>query len=125
MNFDREDKKLEAYLRQFRAQTPRPLPNERKPPKVRIATLAAIAALILLVIGVVAFREAQKGSRREVLVKTRVEPRPAAAEISMIRLSRFAQQDPDSLGAHLDSLSSRLLPDVHSGKGVLNHLARE
>ncbi|HEU5414677.1 MAG TPA: hypothetical protein VFW31_13000 [Candidatus Angelobacter sp.] len=125
MNFDREDEKLEVYLRQFSAQTPRPLPQGRKPLKVRIAALAAIAALILLAIGVIALREAQNSSRRVVLVTTRVEPQPAAAEVSMIRLSRFAQQDPDSLGAHLDSLSPRLLPDVRSGKGVLHHLARE
>lgn len=123
MNLDREDEKLESYLRQFQAQIPGPLPNGRKPLKVRIGALAAIAALILLAIGIIALREVR--SRRVVLVKTRVEPQPAAAEVSMIRLSRFAEQDPGSLGAHLDSLSPRLLPDVRSGKGVLSHLARE
>jgi len=124
MNLDHEDEKLESYLRQFRAQAPGPLPKERKQGKVRIAVFAAIAALILLAIGVVALRKAQSNSHR-MLVTTTVESRPATAEISMIRLSRFAQQDPDRLGAHLDRLSPRLLPDVRSGKGALNHLARE
>lgn len=123
MNLDREDERLESYLRQFRAQAPGQLPQQRKREKFRIAALAAIAALILLTIGIIALREAR--SRRVVLVKTTIKPQPAAAEVSMIRLSRFAQQDPDSLGAHLDRLSPRLLPDVRSGKGVLNHLARE
>ena len=123
MNFDHEDEKLESYLQQFRAQAPRPLPRERKQEKVRVAVLVAIAALILLAIGVFAMRHAQSNSRQ--LVKTTVEPQPAAAEVSMIQLSRVAQQDPESLGNHLDSLSPRLLPDVRSGKGVLHHLARE
>ena len=124
MNLDREDEKLESYLRQFRAQAPGPLPKEHRQEKVRTVALAAIAALILLAIGVVALRQAENSSRR-LLVKRMVEPHPTAAEVSMIRLSRFAQQDPESLGAYLDSLSPRLLPDVRSGKGVLNHLARE
>ncbi len=123
MNLDREDEKLESYLRQFRAQTPGPLPQERKGEKVRITALVAIAALILLTIGIVALRQAQNRSHG-VLVRRTVDPQPAA-EVSMIRLSRFAQQDPEGLGTHLDSLSPRLLPDVRSGKGVLNHLARE
>lgn len=124
MNLDREDEKLESYLRQFRAQAPGQLPQQRKREKVRIAVLAAVAALILLTIGIVALREKANSSHR-LLVKRTAKPQPAAAEVSMIRLSRFAQQDPDNLGAHLDSLSPRLLPDVRSGKGVLNHLARE
>jgi hypothetical protein len=124
MNLDREDEKLESYLRQFLAQTPGPLPQERKREKVPMAALIAIAALILLAIGIVGLREVHNRSHR-VLVRRTVDPQPAAAEVSMIRLSRFAQQDPESLGAHLDSLSPRLLPDVRSGKGVLNHLARE
>jgi hypothetical protein len=122
MNLDREDEKLEAYLRQFRAQAPGQLPQPPKREKIRIAALAAVAALILLTIGIVALRVENSSHR---LVKRTVEPQPAAAEVSMIRLSRFAQQDPESLGTHLDSLSPRLLPDVRSGKGVLNHLARE
>lgn len=124
MNLDGEDEKLESYLRQFRAQAPGPLPKERKREKVPMAALVAIAALILLAIGILGLREVQNSSRR-VLVRRTVGPQPTAAEVSMIRLSRFAQQDPDSLGAHLDSLSPRLLPDVRSGNGVLNHLARE
>lgn len=124
MNLDRDDEKLESYMRQFRAQAPGPLPKEHKREKVPAAVLAGIAALILLTIGIVALRRAHNSSHRAVVTKA-VEPQPAAAEISMIRLSRFAQQDPDSLGAHLDRLSPRLLPDVRSGKGVLNHLSRE
>jgi hypothetical protein len=124
MNSDHEDEKLESYLRQFRAQTPGPLPQELKRDKAPMAALVAIAALILLAIGVFAMRHAQSNSR-QVLVKTTVESQPAAAEVSMIQLSRVAQQDPKSLGAHLDSLSARLLPDVSSGKGVLHHLAHE
>jgi len=124
MKLDPEDEKLESYLRQFCAQAPGPLPKERKQEKVRIVALAAIAALILLATGIVALRQAQNSSHRTVVTKS-VEREPAAAEISMIRLSRYAQQDPESLGAHLDRLSPRLLPDVRKGKGVLNHLARE
>lgn len=124
MNLDREDEKLESYLRQFRAQAPGQLPQQRKREKVWIVALAAVAALILLTIGVVALRNAHSNSHRA-LVRKPVESQPAAAEVSMIRLSRLAQQDPDSLGIHLDRLSPRLLPDVSSGKGVLNHLARE
>jgi hypothetical protein len=125
MNLDREDEKLEAYLRQFEARAPRPLPRQKKPFLfIRPAmALPGIAAVIVLAIALFVLRGRQAPPQAAVDVQVQKEPVPQ--QISMIRLSRIAQEDPEKLGSHLDELSARLLPDVRGSKGVLKQLARE
>jgi hypothetical protein len=50
---------------------------------------------------------------------------PIAQEISLAHLGRAALNDPASLDAQLDSLSTRLLPDVRRSHGILHSLAHE
>jgi hypothetical protein len=125
MNFDQEDEKLEAYLRQFQARAPRPLPTQRKHPFLRRPIgWAALAAAIVLAVALFALRDRHITQGRP-SVQATVQRQQVADEISMIRLSRIAQQDPDTLGSRLDELSARLLPDVRASRGVLKQLARE
>lgn len=125
MNLDREDEKLEAYLRQFQARAPRPLPIQKKPFLFRrpAMALAAVTAVIVLAIGLFVLRGRREPPQPAVDLHVQKEPVPQ--QISMIRLSRIAQEDPEKLGSHLDELSARLLPDVRGSKGVLKQLARE
>lgn len=124
MNLDRKDEKLEGYLRQFQARAPRPLPRQEK----RIVfwrpapVLAAGAAMVVLALTLFVLRGGRT-THRQGDVATGTEP--IAQEISLIRFSRIAQQDPEKLGSHLDKLSTRLLPDVRQSRGVLKQLARE
>lgn len=124
MNLDRDDEKLEAYLKQFQARAPRPLPVRRRPVIFsRAAAFMAAAAVILVVLTFFLLQQSENRHPRVVLAPHHSQP--AAEQISLIRLSRLAQQDPEKLGAHLDQLSRSLLPDVQTSKGVLKQLARQ
>lgn len=127
MNLDGEDEKLEAHLRQFQARAPRPLPKTAKPLLLRRPTMAlgAVAAAILLTVAVFVLRGRQAPPPRQALVPAAAQKQPVPQRISMIRLRRIAQEDPEKLGSYLDELSARLLPDVRGSKGVLKQLARE
>ena len=85
--------------------------------------LAAVTAVIVLAVAAFLLRGRQAPPQPAVDVQVQKEPVPQ--QISMIRLSRIAQEDPEKLGSHLDELSARLLPDVRGSKGVLKQLARE
>lgn len=124
MNLDRNDEKLEAYLKQFQARAPRPLPVRRRPVIFRrTAAFMAAAAVILVVLTL--FLLKQRESRHPRVVLAPYHSQPIDEQISVIRLSRLAQQDPEKLGSHLDQLSRTLLPDVQTSKGVLKQLARQ
>lgn len=124
MNLDREDEKLEAYLKQFKARAPRPLPVAEKPfPRRTLMAMSAVATIIVLILAIIVLRGGQ--TRTEKPVEVQVQKEPVPQQISMMRLNRFAREDPEKLGSHLDELSVRLLPDVNGSKGVLKQLARE
>jgi hypothetical protein len=55
----------------------------------------------------------------------RVVDNSIADQISLGRLSVLANQDPAKLDAQLDQVSSKVLPDVRSGHGVLKTLSAE
>jgi len=118
-----DDEKLETYLRQFRPRQPRALPTLRAPLWRRpIAAWAAVAAL--LVIAVLMFVP----QRRRIQHTSRIlqsQRNNIAAEASLADLNRVLRQDPEKLDSELDSLASRLLPDVRSKGGILKTLARE
>ncbi len=123
MNPDRDDEKLESYLRQFHARAPRPLAVRE--PRAVFPRMAAIAAAIAVIVisGILLFHGGRQPNRES--VETVRQAEPIAEEISLVRLSRFAQQEPDKLDRHLTELSAKTLPDVRSGEGVLKRLARE
>ncbi len=128
MDTDQEDRGFESYLRGFQPHQPRPLPGRGKlfvlrwrGPAVAVAAAAAVLMLALL-------------SMRHTLPPAplpvaRVEmPQSAdsiAEQVSLGRLSILANQDPARLEAQLDQISSKLLPDVRSGHGVLKALSAE
>jgi hypothetical protein len=126
MNLDREDEKLEVYLRQFQVRAPRPLPKAEKPFLFRRPAMAvgALTAAILLSIAIFVLRGRQ-APPQQALVPITAQKEQVPQQISMIRLSRIAQEDPEKLGSYLDELSAPLLPDVRGSKGVLKQLARE
>lgn len=124
MNLDRDNEKLESYLRQFHARAPRPLavPRARLAFPRMAAVVAAVAALVI--VGVLLFYPRWHRSNQETTEQVR-QTEPMANEISVVRLSRFAQQEPDKLDNHLTELSAKTLPDVRSSHGALKRLARE
>jgi len=121
MNLDPEDEKLEAYLKQFHALPPKPLVADEKRVVGRPALL--FAAVIVLVVAIFVQRRVSAPAGRGADLSA--QNQPIAQEISVIRLSRIAQEDPGKLGSRLDELSSRLLPDVSRSEGVLKQLARQ
>lgn len=125
MNLDREDEKLETYLRQFQARAPRPLPRLKKPSLFSRPAMALAVVAAVIVLAVAAFLLRGRQAPPQPAVDVQVQKEPVPQQISMIRLSRIAQEDPEKLGSHLDELSARLLPDVRGSKGVLKQLARE
>lgn len=124
MTLDRDDEKLEAYLKQFQAGAPGPLPERRKSAVFR-RTAAFMAAAAVILVALTLFLLKQPENRPRHVVLPSHYSQPAAEQISLIRLSRLAQQDPENLGSHLDELSRTLLPDVQTSKGVLKQLARQ
>ena len=125
---DQEDHEFESYLRGFQPHQPRPLPGRGKlfvlrwrGPAIAVAAAAAVLMLALL-----SKRHAPPPTLSPV---ARVEaPRSGdsiAEQVSLGRLSILANQDPARLEAQLDQVSSKLLPDVRSGHGVLKALSAE
>ena len=119
MNLDRDDEKLEAYLRQFRAQAPRPLPGKmkfvihRRPAVV----FAAVAALLIGAFGLTVWQ--RKGNIPAAPRPSAQEMAPALEEVSFVRLSRVAQEGPEKLDSYLNGLSKTLLPDIRKQPGCL------
>jgi len=118
-----DDPKLEAYLRQFRPQQPRPLPGRASVALLRWRvplTAAAAAVLVLSISLVFSLRKPDHGS----IVQTK-RTEPLAQETSFIRLSRAAMEDTREFDARMDLLSTKLLPDVRRSQGILKALAHE
>ena len=117
-----DDAKLEAYLRRFRPQPPRPLPGRAKVALLRWRVpLMAVATVLLISIALVLVSRKQEQS-----LSLQIERAgPLAQETSFIRLSRVAKEDSAEFDARMDSLSAKLLPDVRRSQGVLKALAHE
>lgn len=129
MDPDRDDREFEAHLRSFQPRQPRPLPSRGKVLLLRwrgpAIAMAAVAAVLIL--SLLSMRHSPISAPSPV---ARAEtPRTAdisiAEQVSLGRLSALANQDPAGLEAQLDQVSSKLLPDVRSGHGVLKTLSAE
>ncbi len=119
-DFDKNDEKMEAQLRQFRPQSPRPLPDRVLPIRRRrfqLALLGAVAAILLAIILVVRPGKWKPGDTPPVVRQASTEP------VTLGQLRRLTD-DPAQLDSQLDSLS-RVLPDVRRTGGVLNKLSQE
>ncbi|MBZ5507529.1 MAG: hypothetical protein LAO78_18875 [Acidobacteriia bacterium] len=118
-----DDTKLEAYLRRFRPQSPRPLPGRTRVALLRwrVPLMAAAAAVLVFSISLAFFL--RKPDHSPVAQIERAEP--LAQETSFIRLSRAAMDDTGGFDARMDSLSAKLLPDVRRSQGILKALAHE
>jgi hypothetical protein len=81
-----------------------------------------VAAVILLALFFSRGWLRQSGGSSETTVR---DTEPFAKEISFVRLSQLARQEPDKLDSRLNKLSTELLPDVRASHGVLKQLARE
>ena len=124
MNPDRDDERLEAYLRQFEARAPRPLPVKSRPVARRLTVvMVALAATLLIAASLRVWQSRMKHSGPPVTQQT--AQTPAEDEISLGQLSRIARQDPEKLDSELDRLSPGLLPNPDGSQGVLNRLSRE
>jgi hypothetical protein len=121
-----DDERVERYLRQFRARQPGPLPGRAKVAFLlwRVPLAACAAAVIILSISIW-LRSPKPEHSAHSSVANMQQAAPVAQEISLARLSQLAQKDPASLDAELDSLSTRLLPDVRRSNGILHSLAHE
>lgn len=120
-DFDKNDEKMEAQLRQFRPQSPRPLPDRvlpiRNRRRLQLAMLGAVAAILLAVIFVAKPGKWKREDTSPVARQVSTEP------VTLGQLRRLTD-DPAQLDAQLDSLS-RVLPDVRRTGGVLNKLSQE
>jgi hypothetical protein len=121
-----DDEKVESYLRQFRPQHPRPLPGRTKIVlfRWRMPLAACAAAIIILAVIIPFFSRKPAHTSHQSPVNVQ-QTMPIAQEISLAHLGRAALNDPASLDAQLDSLSTRLLPDVRRSHGILHSLAHE
>lgn len=121
MEFDRDDEKMEAQLRQFRPQMPRPLPDRvlpiRNRRRLQLALLGVAASVVLAVIFVVRPGKWKPEDTSTVVRQVSIEP------VTLGQLRRLTD-DPAQLDSQLDSLS-RVLPDVRRTGGVLSKLAQE
>jgi hypothetical protein len=121
-----DDERIESYLRQFRPQQPSPLPGRTKVVLLRwrVPLAACTAAVILLAVAIpfLSRKPVHTSHQSPVYVQ---QAMPIAQEISLAHLGRAALDDPASLDAQLDSLSTRLLPDVRRSHGILHSLAHE
>jgi hypothetical protein len=120
-DFDKNDEKMEAQLRQFRPQMPRPLPDRvlpiRNRRRLQLALLGVVAAILLAVIFVVRSGKWKPEDTPPVVRQVSTEP------VTLGQLHRLTD-DPAQLDSQLDSLS-RVLPDVRRTGGVLSKLAQE
>lgn len=120
-DFDKNDEKMEAQLRQFRPQMPRPLPGRvlpiRNRRRLQLALLGVVAAILLAVIFVVRSGKWKSEDTPPVVRQLSTEP------VTLGQLRRLTD-DPAQLDSQLDSLS-RVLPDVRRTGGVLSKLAQE
>jgi hypothetical protein len=122
---DRDDERLEAYLRQFEARAPRPLPGQPRPLVRRPAVaIAALAAMLLIAVSLLTWPGRMKSPGPQQAIQQPAQT-PVGDEISFAQLSRIARQEPEKLDSHLDRLSAKLLPDPGGSEGVLNRLSRE
>ena len=132
MNPDRDDERLETYLRQFEARAPRPLPGKPRPlpgrPQSHVrrpaVVIVALAAMVLIAVSLLVWQRRMKSAGPQQATQQPAQT-PAGDEISFAQLSRIARQEPEKLDSELDRLSAGLLPDPGGSKGVLNRLSRE
>jgi hypothetical protein len=119
---EHDDSQFEAYLRQFRPHHPRPLPDKRWILFRRWAYPAAAAAIVAMVFGLSIARRSHKpaGWERSLVSSDQASH---SQQLSLLRLSILANQDPAKFDDQLDRSSATLLPDVQSGHGVLRTLS--
>ncbi len=121
-----DDERVERYLRQFRPQQPGPLPGRTKSVFIRWRMPLAAACETAFVLSISMWlRTPRPEHSAHPFVANMQQTIPIAQEISLAHLGRAALQDPASLDAQLDSLSTRLLPDVRRSHGILHSLAHE
>lgn len=121
-----DNEKVESYLRQFRPQDPRPLPGRTKVMLFRWRVpLAVCAAAMVILAAAIPFLSRKTAHTSRQSPANVQQTMPIAQEISLAHLGRAALNDPASMDAQLDSLSTRLLPDVRRSHGVLHSLAHE
>ena len=122
---------FEEYLRQFRPQKPRTLPQLPAPPGPRARLLWGAITLAALVCGLVLWFEIKPSS----IVQSRatqmtacgidLKKSPAPSELTMGRLRTYTKRDPSCLDLVLSESSHRVLPNVEKSQGPLRELARD
>jgi hypothetical protein len=121
LDFEHDDEKMEAQLRQFRPQEPQPLPHRAgKTPnqrRIQLAIFSAAAAILLAIILVAKTGKWKPENNAPVAGQI-------SSETATLGQLRRLTDDPAQLDSQLDSLS-RVLPDVHRQGGVLSKLAQE
>jgi hypothetical protein len=127
MNPDRDNEKLESYLRRFRAQSPKPLPQWQTY-RFRPRMVLAWAAVFLIALSAAFYRRQLYWRQQRELPTAPLQSRrpiPIVKTPTLARLNRIAQEDPGSLDSYLNQLSKELLPDTRSSHGAFRQLAKE
>jgi hypothetical protein len=126
---DKREEEFEAFLRQFPACRPRPLPELI--PQRRIWRRTLLAALLLLLVYAGVWHFSWRGFRPEVeqtstKSQTASQSTTNTAEVlTPGRLTRLALMNPDELDRTLTEASPGLLPHIERSGSMLHALSQE
>ena len=109
---DSDDRRLEAFLRQFQLREPAPFLLAPAPRRRRLWMGAAAAALVLASAAAVYFAPREDRPRP-------IEP----SDLTVAQLAQRAGWDIDALDKALSEVSPRVLPDVERPESVLKPLS--
>jgi hypothetical protein len=124
-----DDRQFESFLREFEPREPGALPEHvSNTPEWGRRLLAA--AVVILGLGISAWfatrwpHLAKIPGPNTMAVASSVAP-PAAPPLSILQLTRLAQEEPEQLNAAMDAASRNLLPKFQGKDSTLAPLAKE
>lgn len=123
-----DEKQFEAFLREFEARQPGPLP--RLSPAAATWPRRILAAAVVILAATTSVWFATRRIRRNQPQARVVAPQssvavPAPPQRSLLQLTRLAQDDPRQFDATLDAASRTLLPGFTEKNSTLAVLAKE
>jgi hypothetical protein len=118
------DEQFEQYLRQFEPRPPRQLLVAAHPAGWSWRAPLAIAALVVLSLGVVLWTAGHLGPPIQPSWNQQAVT-SVSSQVTLGRLNRLMRDDPSQFDAQLTAASRNLLPDVQRREGTLRLLARE
>jgi hypothetical protein len=124
----KNDEQFESFLREFEPREPRPLPVTASDATWRRRLLAA-AVVLLAGSGSLWLAMRRTSETKSPTTQNAPVPRPDATpaipKLSLLALTRMAQDDPQKFDATLDAESRTILPGFQGKGSALAPLAKE